>query len=163
MPPNRPPVIMLEHGQPEIASKIHTLLHAAYRVEAQLLDMVDFPPLARTREQVRQSPEIFYGCRRANEVLAVAEVQVNEYLREADISSFVVAPTVFRQGFGYHLLRGLDTLLAEKIQTITVATGCGNTPAIGLYQKSGFRPHQYWQHACGLDMVTLIRKRDVKR
>jgi ribosomal protein S18 acetylase RimI-like enzyme len=152
------PTTQLEHRdldhQGPLAAEILRVLHASYRVEASLLGIADFPPLARTVEQVREAETVFLGSWHDDKLVGVAEVE-RLGPSTVHINSFTVDPSAFRKGVGASLLGYLLTVYGKD--RVTVATAAANHPAIRLYEKLGFGLQHHWrQPQIEIDMVTLI-------
>ncbi|MBR4682133.1 MAG: ribosomal protein S18-alanine N-acetyltransferase [Elusimicrobiaceae bacterium] len=57
-----------------------------------------------------------------------------------EILNVAVAPSHARQGIGESLLRqAVDWVISQRGEQITLEVGATNRPAIGLYQKVGFK------------------------
>ena len=52
---------ILESYQPSVAVQIHRIFQRAYKIEAELVGVEEFPPLQRTIEQIVDSTNQFYG------------------------------------------------------------------------------------------------------
>ncbi len=72
-----------------------------------------------------------------------------------DISAFTVHPRSFRRGLGSRVLSYLLGIFGQE--GLTVSTAAANLPALGLYQKHGFRLCREWRREGGLEMVALER------
>jgi ribosomal protein S18 acetylase RimI-like enzyme len=119
----------------EMASRIHALQNTAYRQEAALLGIREFPPLNRTVGDVMASPDSFFGAFDGEELLGVISLeQRNE--NEVSISSLTVAPPFQRLGVARALVASIAGW--SKSQKISVFTGAKNAPALGLYKQLGF-------------------------
>ena len=119
-----------------VAKRVLEIQHAAYAVEARLMGYDAIPPLHETVTELRSQPLIFLGVS-CDRVLA----GVLGYRRDADtvdIDRLAVDPTFFRRGLATRLLREL--FARERGATrFTVLTRLGNEPAVGLYERFGFR------------------------
>ncbi len=152
-------VCPLDCRNPTIALATHRVLIAAYRQEARLLGLEDFPPLKRTVAQIQAAPTELYGCWIDRDLAAVAEIETDAAQAKAHIASFGVDPGFFRQGVGSRLLRGLLDMVSPALDLITVSTAQANSPAIGLYRKLGFAWLEDGRYANGLAKVTLVWRR----
>ena len=137
------------------AREILRVLHAAYREEAKLLRLEDFPPLRRTVVAVQQAPTSFFGFREGERLAAVVEIEGMGEGR-VGISSFVVHPDFFRRGLGNRLLQQVLGRFPEH--DVEVSTASDNEPALRLYEKQGFRRTRTWVREPGISMVTLERR-----
>lgn len=55
-------VCRVDHTTPSVAREIHSVQIDAYTQEAELLGTANFPPLSRTVDDIRTSPEVFLGA-----------------------------------------------------------------------------------------------------
>jgi ribosomal protein S18 acetylase RimI-like enzyme len=125
---------------------------AAYREEARLLGVENFPPLRRTVEDLGRSSSIWFGLSLDGTLAAVLEIE--EHPARLHIASLIVHPDFVRRGLATRLLRYLLDVEFPG-QAFSVATGAANTPAIRLYEKLGFQIQQRWKTGEGIAMVTL--------
>ena len=128
-------ITAITHQAQEMAARIHAVQIAAYLQEAAMLGVSDFPPLARTVEDVMGSRELFFGAFDCEELLGVIGVE-QQSDPEALISSLTVGPPFQRRGVGSALI----ATVAERIActTISVSTGAKNYPALTLFREFGF-------------------------
>jgi ribosomal protein S18 acetylase RimI-like enzyme len=140
--------------EPAVAMQLHELMQAAYRVEAQLLQDDDFPPLRRTLHKLSTAQSRFFGIGENGSLRAAIELVVLH--SEVYIDALVVAPTHFRKGLGTALLRHVLQLYPGK--TFIVQTGKANIPAINLYHKSGFETESETTTPAGLKLVSLVKE-----
>ncbi len=147
--------IKLDHRDAIESERIRRVLFDAYSIEAQLIDMADFPPLRRSADHIRHAQSTFFGCIHESELVAVAEIE-REAAQQATIASFVVHPTRFRRGIGSQLLRHVLELLGNTL--VTVSTASKNKPAIALYAKHGFQLSNTWLIGPQIEMVTLSKR-----
>jgi len=140
------------HTDQKQAILIWQLFHDAYKIEAQILGLHNFPPLKRTIRDIQEAKTIFYGGWQASTLIAAMEIEaVNQ--KQFHVNSFGVSSTHFRQGFGSELLAGvLDKLDWRRA---TVSTAVANTQALNLYQKHGFQPQKQWTTPDNIPMMTL--------
>ncbi|WP_271855908.1 hypothetical protein [Patiriisocius marinus] len=61
----------LQNKDIEIAEKIRAVFQLSYKIEAELLNAVDFPPLKRTIENFVISETAFFGYLKEKELAAV--------------------------------------------------------------------------------------------
>lgn len=141
----------LNHKKVEIAEEIHHVFQAAYKIEAELLQVQpqDFPPLKRTVVNFQDSITNFYGFFIASELAAVIEIDKIENVTK--ICSLVVHPLYFRQGIAKKLLDFSVALFDSEI--VVVETGLANKPAITLYEKFGFVFHGKYMTSIGVEKV----------
>lgn len=139
--------------EPAVALRLHELMQAAYKVEAQLLQDDDFPPLRRTLQKLSTAQSRFFGINENGRLHAAIELVVLQ--AEVYIDALVVAPAQFRKGLATALLRHAVGLYPGK--TFIVQTGKANVPAINLYNKSGFRTASETTTPAGLKLVSLVK------
>jgi ribosomal protein S18 acetylase RimI-like enzyme len=148
-------ISQLNHHNQQLACQIWQLFQSAYKIEAQILGLQNFPPLNRSVRQIREAPTSFFGGWQESALVAAAEVE-SVSVSHFHINGFGVSPDHFRKGYGSQLLTGLlDALVWKKI---TVSTAVANTPALHLYQKYGFLPQEKWTTPDNFQMITLLLK-----
>jgi ribosomal protein S18 acetylase RimI-like enzyme len=140
--------------EPAVAMQLHELMQAAYKVEAQLLQDDDFPPLRRTLQKLSTAQSRFFGIRENGILHAAIELVVLQ--TEVYIDALVVSPAQFRKGLGTALLQHVLKLYPGK--TFIVQTGKANIPAINLYHQSGFETESETTTPAGLKLVSLVRE-----
>ncbi|NUU61151.1 GNAT family N-acetyltransferase [Paenibacillus agri] len=134
-----------------------SLQHKAYRLEAELIGFHEIPPLMETRDMLRQSPEIFYGCHdHACELMGAVAVE-EESPGKLTITRMMVNPGHFRKGVGSALLEYVFEKYSEMEQFI-VSTGKLNLPAVALYTKHGFVQVGVEEVAPGVELVEFYRR-----
>ncbi|MEH7225287.1 GNAT family N-acetyltransferase [Bacillus sp. JJ1566] len=116
------------------ACEVLNIQTASYKFEAELIGTSDIPPLKDTVDSLQQSGEIFYGYCIGEEVCGVIAFKVEG--NEIDIYRLFVHPNHFRKGIAQMLLHYIESKYGAN--TIKVATGTKNIPAIHFYQKNGF-------------------------
>jgi GNAT superfamily N-acetyltransferase len=146
----------LDNADPQVAAAILEVMIAAYSVEAEILGIVDFPPLRRTAEQIAAARTAFLGVNVEGVLAAVAELDRSD-ARSATIDSLVTDPGHTRHGLATALLRHIAA--EESGREITVSTAAGNGPALLLYATAGFVGQSRWRTAGGIAMVTLRYQR----
>lgn len=144
-------IIQLRHTSHSVALRIQQVFQSAYRIEARLIGVVNFPPLERTVRDIIASDTVFYGLMRDDDLIAVVEIDYDEPL--LDICSLVVDPAYFRQGLAGQLLRYV--LNHYPWETAEVETAVANTPAITLYEQLGFAETARFTTPGGISKVSL--------
>ena len=147
---------VLDLSSASVAERIHALQFAAYSYEAVLIGASDFPPLARKLEDVRSSPEQFFGAYAGGELVGSAGIEPGG--RECiGISSLVVAPEWRRRGVGRALLHHIIELRGDG--ELQVQTAARNLPALALYRQGGFVEVLRWfVGAEPLELIALRRR-----
>jgi ribosomal protein S18 acetylase RimI-like enzyme len=141
----------LIHSHTEVAFEIYTVFQNAYKVEAQLINVVEFPPLARSAENISNSASIFYGYFENESLAAVIELTREDNCLSID--SLTVEPEFFRRGIANKLLAFTLELFSSR-KTV-VETAAANTPAIILYQKHGFVEFKRWVPDHGIEKIAM--------
>lgn len=118
------------------ANDVLQLQLLSYKVEADLIGFYEIPPLKDTIESLQQCGETFFGYYIDNE-LGGAISYKNEN-GELDIHRLMVHPNHFRKGIAGELLQYIQTN-EVGFETIIVATGSKNAPAVKFYQYNGFQ------------------------
>ena len=137
----------------KIAQQIYDIFQASYAVEAELLKVVDFPPLNRTILKLSSSDSEFYGYFYDKKLVGVAEIKTRHEITH--IQSLVVYPKYFRKGIGSKIVQFvLDTYNSN---TFTVETGVNNYPAIKLYTSFTFKEEYQWDTDHGVRKIRLKR------
>ncbi|MFC3749865.1 GNAT family N-acetyltransferase [Paenibacillus sp. GCM10012306] len=134
-----------------------SLQHKAYRLEAELIGFHEIPPLMETREMLRRSPEVFYGCHdHAYELMGAVAVE-EESPGKLTITRMMVNPGHFRKGVAGALLEYVFGKYSEMEQFI-VSTGKLNFPAVALYTKHGFVQVGVEEVVPGVELVEFYRR-----
>ena len=145
-------VSLLDHGT--AAAEVHRLFQRAYTVEAALLQVTDFPPLARTQADIESADSEFLGVHGGAGLIAVVELE--RAPGQVLIASLVVDPDFFRQGIARNFLG--HVIAACECQSLVVETATANLPALKLYQAMGFALDS--EHITG-DGIRMARLRFV--
>lgn len=128
------------------------LQHAAYRVEADLIDFDGIPPLHESLEELVAAPLRWIGVRdEEGAVVGALAYTTNEKMLEID--RLVVAPDRFRNGYGSVLIDALNPQL-----TMTVTTGAANTPAHSFCVAHGFTRSNDEEVVPGLMITQFTRE-----
>ena len=144
----------LQHRERAEAEKIRSVFQASYKVEAELLNATDFPPLKRPIEKYMDSHTQFFGYVKAGELAGVIELEHTDDF--TDINSLVVHPQFFRQGIGKALME--VTLTTFQSALYVVETGLENGPATALYKQLGFKEVKQWDTDHGVRKVKFERR-----
>ncbi|MFZ0577081.1 MAG: GNAT family N-acetyltransferase, partial [Psychrobacillus psychrotolerans] len=79
--------------------------------------------------------EAFFGYYENEILCGVISIKVDD--DEVDIHRLIVHPNHFRKGIAQLLLNFIETKF--EVETIKVATGSKNNPAVSFYKKNGFQ------------------------
>ena len=93
----------LNNKNEDISRQIRSVFQASYKVEAELLNVSDFPPLNRKLVDFQNTNTEFYGFFKGETIAGVIEVSHQKSI--TDIESLVVHPEYFRQGIGKQLVK----------------------------------------------------------
>lgn len=146
---------LLDNKNQATALKIQNLFRASYQVEAELLEVVDFPPLKRPLQAYIDTKTDFYGYWKDDACWAIVEVERLENM--TDIHSLVVHPDYFRQGLGRQLMNFI--LKTYDSDAYIVETGWKNEPAKKLYQSLGFKEVKKWTTQDNIEKVKFIKSK----
>ncbi|MEP0356740.1 N-acetyltransferase [Paraglaciecola sp.] len=144
-------ITKLENSNEEVANQIRRVFQRSYKIEAELIGVCDFPPLARSIKQIVNAPTDFYGFIDNHFLAAILEIDIKE--KQLDIHSLTVDPTFFRKGIADKLISFVLKLF--DINTATVETAEVNQPAINLYKKHGFIEFKRWTPSHGIPKVAM--------
>ena len=148
-------ISLLEHADGLIAEQIHCVFQRSYQIEAELVGVKAFPPLARTIDDIKNSNSLFFGFYEAEELAGVIEVEYKN--SRLDIHSLTVEPNFFRRGIAGKLIEYV--LRKFDWQKAVVETAAVNKPAITLYEKYGFVTHKQWTPEHGIEKVAMSQCR----
>ena len=84
------------------AKEIHYVFQASYKVEANLINTIDFPPLKRSVKDFLECINLFYGYYFEDELVGVIEIKNTDI--SSHIQSLVVRPDQFRKSIASNLL-----------------------------------------------------------
>lgn len=154
-------ITILSHREKHIANEIHAVFQASYKIEAQLIGVVDFPPLSRSAMDISKSSTKFLGYCEETKLAAVLEFELLEsdvlesdvLVNVLDIHSLTVAPDHFRKGIANKLISYV--LTTYDFDRAIVETAAANKPAIRLYEKQDFIAFKTWTPAHGIEKIAL--------
>lgn len=127
----------------------------AYRIEAEMMEFHEIPPLLETIEQLRVVDELFYGWYTPSGELVGAISYAMEAPRELHIYRLMVSPSYFRQGIGRALM--MHILDTPDVAKFIICTGVRNEPALSLYGSLGFHGVLDEEIAPGVYLRTMER------
>ena len=116
----------LEHYNEITAQQIFTVFQNSYKIEAQLIGTLDFPPLRRSIDDIKNSTTQFYSFIEKGCNAAIIEIEVEG--NHLDINSLTVDPKYFRKGIASKLLSYILTII--DFSEARVETAVVNLPAI---------------------------------
>lgn len=144
-------ITRLDNSIIEVAKQIFDVFQRSYQIEAQLIGTVDFPPLARSANNIGNSTTQFYGFSDNENLAAVIEIAIKGKCLE--INSLTVAPSFFRKGIADKLIEYI--LKTFDFSEAIVETAAVNVPAINLYKKHGFVEFKRWTQSHGIEKVAM--------
>ncbi|MDO6709037.1 GNAT family N-acetyltransferase [Photobacterium sp. 1_MG-2023] len=144
-------ITKLNNSNEEVATQIFTVFQNSYKIEAQLIGTLDFPPLLRSAKDIEDSKTQFYGFIEDNCLAGVIEVALNG--KHLEIDSLTVDPNYFRKGIATKLIN--YALEAFKFSAAIVETAVVNLPAINLYKRHGFVEFKRWTPSHGIEKLAL--------
>ena len=119
----------------KLAEEVLNIQIPSYKVEAEIIDFYDLPPLKDTAYTLQQCGETFFGYYLNEELCGVISIKVENSI--IDIHRLMVHPKHFKKGIAKMLLDFIENDI-ERFETIIVSTGSKNTPAVTFYLKNGF-------------------------
>lgn len=137
------------------ASQVYDLQRDSYRVEADLIGSDKIPPLLESLEEVMTSGETFFGFYEKEEIVGALSYKRDGKL--VDIHRMMVHPNHFRKGIARRLLAHLVEV-EKGVHEIIVSTGSANKPAVGLYEKLGFKKIGETVVGAGLSLTQFLKK-----
>ena len=144
----------LKNNDLEIAKKIRSVFQLSYKVEANILNATDFPPLKRPLENYVNSNTAFFGYLKNEELAGVIEIEHNNNF--IHIYSLVVDPGFLRQGIARKLMEYVINTFDSKL--FVVETGLKNGPATKLYKKFDFKEVKQWNTYHGIRKIKFERR-----
>ena len=145
-------ITKLDNSSEEVANNIFTIFQRSYKVEAQLIGTLDFPPLLRSAKEIENSKTKFYGFSENKFIAAIIEIDIkNNHL---EINSLTVDPSYFRKGIANKLINYV--LENFNFSKATVETAVVNIPAINLYKKHGFVEFKRWTPSHGIKKLAML-------
>lgn len=118
-----------------IAEEVLRIQLPSYRVEAELIDFYEIPPLKDTVDTLRNCGETFYGYYINNELCGAIAIMIDNNI--IDIHRLIIHPDHFRKGIAKQLLQHIESVGVSG-NVIVVSTGSKNAPAVNLYKQSGY-------------------------
>ncbi len=144
-------ITILDNTAPEVAKQIHNIFQDSYKIEAQLIGILNFPPLSRSAQDIEKSKTTFYGYCENNCLAAVLEISLED--KCLSIDSLTVDPKYFRKGIANKLISYV--LNINDFSEAIVETAVVNIPAIKLYKKHGFVEFKRWTPSHGIEKLAM--------
>ncbi|QFU21894.1 GNAT family N-acetyltransferase [Shewanella eurypsychrophilus] len=141
----------LDNSNEQVAEQIYSVFQNSYKIEAQLIGTLYFPPLSRSAQDIEDSKTLFYGFSENECLAAVIEIAVEDRLLE--LNSLTVDPKYFRRGIADKLISYILELIDFK--EAIVETAVVNKPAINLYNKHGFVEFKRWIPSHGIEKLAM--------
>jgi len=148
---SRSMITKLDNSNEEVANQIFIVFQRSYKIEAQLIDTLNFPPLLRTVKDIENSKTQFYGYIENECFAAIIEIAIEG--KRLEINSLTVDPNYFRKGIASQLM-GYILEVIDFSEAI-VETAAVNLPAISLYHKYGFVEFKRWTPSHGIQKVAM--------
>jgi ribosomal protein S18 acetylase RimI-like enzyme len=144
-------ITILDNTDPEVAKQIHNIFQNSYKIEAQLIGTLNFPPLSRSAEDIEKSKTKFYGFSENQCLAAILEISLED--KCLGIDSLTVHPNYFRKGIANKLISYV--LKVNDFSEAVVETAVVNIPAIKLYKKHGFVEFKRWTPSHGIEKLAM--------
>lgn len=141
---------------PGISKEVLNIQIPSYKIEAEIIDFYDIPPLKDTVHSLQQCGETFFGYYLNDELCGVISIKIDDGI--IDIHRLMVHPYHFRKGIAKKLLKFVEGGNKEKSATIMVSTGTKNTPAIDFYLKMGFSKTEEKSVSEGLSLTSFKKE-----
>lgn len=124
----------IDISEEEVAKIVLPMQMEAYKVEADIIDYADLPPLKDTIESLQACGEAFFGYFEEQALCGVISLKFEHGI--LDIHRLMVHPMHFRKGISQQLMNYV--LQTFNVRCVKVSTGSRNIPAICFYVKNGF-------------------------
>ena len=141
----------LDNSNTDVANKIFTIFQNSYKIEAELIGAVVFPPLLRSAKDIENSTTLFYGFSENDCLAAIIEIVIED--KHLDINSLTVDPNYFKKGIASKLIS--NVLGITDFSKAIVETAVVNIPAINLYKKHGFVEFKKWTPSHGIEKIAM--------
>ena len=136
----------------KIANEILGLQKASYKLEAELINYYELPPLKETVEDLINSKELFLAYKLDNAIYGILSFEIlNDTI---DICKLFVSPNYINKGIGSKLLKKLEAEY-NNIKIFIVQTGLKNTSGMNFYKKHNFNLIQVIKMSDGLEIAKL--------
>lgn len=126
---------IIDISNSENAEDVLNIQIPSYKVEAEIIGSYEIPPLKDSVDTLQHCGESFFGYYENEELCGVISIKVVD--DDVDIHRLIVHPNHFRKGIAQLLLNFIETKF--QVETLKVATGSKNIPAVSFYKKNGFQ------------------------
>jgi GNAT superfamily N-acetyltransferase len=126
----------IDFSNHDLAKSLYNLQKASYKVEAELVQFNEIPPLKESFAQLLQCGETFIGYFEDDQLAGAISYTVDANV--LTICRMTVHPIYFRKGIAQKLLQYLEETQL-MIPIFKVSTGKDNLPAKNLYFKNGYQ------------------------
>jgi ribosomal protein S18 acetylase RimI-like enzyme len=160
----------LDNVSENTALQIFNVFQRSYKIDAELIGTLAFPPLSRTVEDIMCSNSQFYGVvvnpcivndstvNTSTENKCIGGViEINIKNKTLDICSLTVDPNHFRKGIADKLISFV--LKENDFLDAVVETAVVNKPAINLYGKYGFVEFKRFTPSHGIEKLAMSLRR----
>jgi ribosomal protein S18 acetylase RimI-like enzyme len=144
-------ITKLDNSNKEVAKQVFTVFQRSYKMEAQLIGIIDFPPLLRSVKDIQRSKTQFYAFVKDECIAAIIEIAIEE--QHLDINSLTVDPNYFRKGIASKLISFV--LEKSRFSEAILETAAVNLPAINVYKKHGFVEFKKWTPSHGIEKIAM--------
>lgn len=139
----------------ELAKQLIELQQQSYRIEANLINYPNIPPLNETVADLLREPKTWLTASSDNHIIgAIAiETRADHWL----LNKVIVSPRFFRRGVGRMLIQKVKE---ETSVPLYVTTASHNTPAVKLYESEGFTQFKHERTTDGLLLRTFVYRKE---
>lgn len=127
---------LLNMKNTEVLEQVLDLQVKSYKIEAEIIEYYDLPPLNDTLESLSSCGETFYGFIIEGAIAGIISYKKADEV--VDIHRMAIHPKFFRRGIASKLLEFVESVEGDYSRII-VCTGQDNIPAQNLYLKRGFK------------------------
>jgi ribosomal protein S18 acetylase RimI-like enzyme len=145
----------LDHREPAVAQRIHTVLTLAHAQEARLIKAGQDTTPARSVADIQTCDEHFLGAVAGHRLIGSVSVGSDDEPDQINVASLVVDPEYQRRGVAQALMR--EALRRGQSAAFSVITSEANAPALALYASLGFVP--YRRGTAGPSLVNVVKLR----